>query len=319
MKKIFLVLMVTFVTFSCSNESVNLADASAENNQNLTSKSANSMSNWGDYNINVSVSTDGSEWTYLITRKLVNAKNLSHFIIDLNNCGEESATFGDIIGAKVNGLQADLSPTEGSGTTCNPQAITTNFVKFNNLPAATSWVLVLKFDRGYETFTTATGWIKAGSSCNSGQIAAPGCPKTARCSYSQGYFFANGATHNAASNFWTNGLTIGGVNYSQANGNEIWSIDRGRGGDQTLNAFFQLGAARLSGAESSISSSASIIDMYFNGLDVMGTKTIITPAKGNGPAYSTFVLPATSNGVTKEEVFREGTIIGYYIDTHHCQ
>lgn len=76
-------------------------------------------------------------------------------------------------------------------------------------------------DRGYETFTTAKCWLKAGTSCNSGLIPAPGCPKEARCSYSQGYMFANGATQNGASSFWANGLTIGGINYTQANGNDI--------------------------------------------------------------------------------------------------
>lgn len=314
MKKLFLSLIVALVTISCSNETASLSNESAINSSTATAKSVNSTSAWGDYNISVSVSTDGSVWTYTITRATPKAKDLSHFIIDLNNCGEDSATFADIIGATVNGLPANLSPTEGSGTTCNPQATTTNFVKFNSLPSASSWVLVMTLDRGYETFTTATGWLKAGSSCNSGQILAPGCPKTDRCSYSQGYFFANGATQNGASSFWTNGLTIGGVNYSQANGNEIWNIDRGRGGDQTLNSFFQLGAARLSGIVPDVATDAAIIDAYFTGLNVMQTKITTT---GPNP-YSYFNLPNTSNYITKAQAIAAGNNIGTYIDTHHC-
>lgn len=314
MKKIFLLLIVSLVTISCSNETVTLSSESAINNSTTTAKSVNSMSAWGDYNINVSVSTDGSVWTYTITRATPNAKNLSHFIIDLNNCGADSATFGDIIGATVNGLPANLSPTEGSGTTCNPQATTTNFVKFNSLPAATSWVLVLTLDRGYETFATATGWLKAGSSCNSGQITAPGCPKTTRCSYSQGYFFANGATQNGANSFWANGVTIGGVNYSQANGNEIWNIDKGRGGDQTLNSFFQLGAARLSGIDADVAADAAIIDAYFTGVNLMQSKVTTTGAN----PYTYFNLPAISNTITKAQAIAAGNNIGSYIETHHC-
>lgn len=314
MKKIFLSLIVALFTISCSNETTTSNGETPSNNTATSLKSVNSTSNWGDYNISVSVSTDGSVWTYTITRALTNAKNLSHFIIDLNNCGAESATFGDIIGATVNGLPADLSPTEGSGTTCNPQATTTNFVKFGSLPAATSWTLVLTLDRGYETFTTAKCWLKAGTSCNSGQIPAPGCPKEARCSYSQGYMFANGTTQNGASSFWVNGLTIGGINYTQANGNDIWNIDRGRGGDQTLNSFFQLGAARLSGIDADVAAAASIIDAYFLGLNVMQTKVTTT---GPNP-YSYFNLPATSNSITKNQAIAAGNTIGTYIDTHHC-
>ena len=151
MKKIILTLIVALVTASCSNETATSSIVNPSNATTTSLKSVNSTSNWGDYNISVSVSPDGSVWTYTITRALANAKNLSHFIIDLNNCGAESASFGDIIGATVNGFPADLSPTEGSGTTCNPQATTTNFVKFNSLPAATSWTLVMTLDRGYET------------------------------------------------------------------------------------------------------------------------------------------------------------------------
>ena len=316
MKKIILILFVTLFTLSCSNEQVKV-DSQAiitTNSTALTAKAAASTSNWGDYNIAVSVSADGSVWTYNITRAKANAKNLSHFIIDLKNCGINSATFGDIIWATVNGNPADLSPTEGSGTTCNPQATTDNFVKFANVPTSTTgWTLVLKFDRGYEIFATGAAWLKAGTSCNQGVIAAPGCPKEERCSFSQGYFFANGADNNGASDLWINGLIIGGINYTQTQGNLAWSIDRGRGGDQTMNGFFQLGAVRLSGAESEVAADAAIIDAYFNGINIFAT--IVTV---NTPTYQYFNLPASSGGYTKAQVVAAGAKIGEYIDANHC-
>ncbi|MFN3754230.1 hypothetical protein [Flavobacterium sp.] len=304
MKKIIVLFVMAIASLSCSNE-----------NQSVESKAGASTSNAGDYNIAVSVSPDGSQWTYTITRAIAKAKNLSHFIIDLNNCGDNSATFANIVWATVNGSPADLSPSEGAGTGCNPQASTNNFVKFDNLQAANSWVLVLKFDRGYETFATATGWIKAGSSCSQVTMVAPGCPIEEYCSFSQGFFFANGNVNNGAGTFWTNGLTIGGITYTQTQGNIAWNTDRGRGGDQTMNGFFQLGAVRLSGVESEVAADAAIIDAYFTGLNVFSTLVTTT---GNN-AYSYFNLPATSNGVTKAQVIAAGGRIGTYVDANHCE
>ena len=316
MKKIYLLLLLSIITLSCSYEPVALETQSTTNSTNLSAKSVNSTSNSGDYKVVVAVSSDGSEWTYTITRAVAKAKNLSHFIIDLNNCGEESATFADIISATVNGSPANLSPTEGSGTGCNPQATTTNFVKFN-VEAATSWVIVLKFSRGYEIFTTATSWLKAGTSCNQAVISAPGCPKKDYCSYSQGFFFGNGAQTNGASLLWSNGLTIGGINYTQTQGRNAWTIDRGRGGDITMNAFFQLSAVRLSGVENEVAAEATIIDAYFNGIDV--NSKIMTGSSGPNNTYQYFNLPAVSGEYTKAQVAAAGSRIGLFIKDNHCE
>ncbi|MBF4518980.1 hypothetical protein IRZ71_21700 [Flavobacterium sp. ANB] len=309
MKRLILLAILASTIFGCSNEPLTVTPEASMPGSSAKPSSA-STSQWSDYNISVSVSTDGTIWTYTITRLKANAKDLSHFIIDLNNCGAKSATFADIVWGTVNGYPANLVPTEGSGTTCNPQAITNNFVKFNDLPSATSWILVLKFDRGYDIATTAIGWIKAGTSCNQGTIPGPGCPVEVYCSYSQGFFFANGADNNGASQYWTNGLTIGGITYTQAQGNNAWSIDKGQGGDQTMNGFFQLGAVRLSGIESQVAADAAIIDTYFTGLNIFST-LVTNP-------YSYFNLPAVSNGITKNQVIAAGGRIGDFIDANHC-
>lgn len=312
MKKILLSILALAV-FSCTNETeTSNTDLAISNN--LTAKAASgtkasvaSTSNFSDYNIAVSVSTDGSVWTYTITKAKTNAKTLSHFIISLDNCGENSATFSDVISTTVNGVSTDISTTEGSGTGCNPQETTTNFIKFPSFSAADSWIIVIHFDRGYELFATGTAWIKAGSSCNQGIIPAPGCPKEIRCSYSQGYFFANGANNNGASILWANGVTIGSISYSQTEGMNIWDYNNGKGKDTTLSAFFQLGAVRLSGAESEVAPYAAIIDAYFNGINV-------TNAFING----SFVLPDTAGGYTKDQVKAAGSAIGSFIDANHC-
>lgn len=303
------------ILYSCTKESsITNNEATTGNAAVSTKGSPKSGSSFGDYSIALSVSSDGKVWTYTITRAKSSAKNLSHLIFDLNNCGDKSATFANIVSATLNGQPANLSPTEGSGTGCDPQSTTTNFVKIN-FTAASSWVLVLTFDRGYETFATANAWVKAGTSCNIGVLPAPGCPKEDYCSFSQGFFFAAGSYNNGASALWANGLTIGGVTYTQADGTNFWAIDRGRAGDQTMNAFFQLGAVRLSGVESEVAADAAIIDAYFNGLDV---NTIIKTGTSGPNTYQYFEFPAISNDVTKAQVIAAGSAIGAYIDANHC-
>lgn len=314
MKKIILLLVVALFTFSCTSEPVSVNSEAALDSYYSTAKvsatskpsSTSSTSNFTDYTITVSVSADGSEWTYLITKAKTNAKTLSHFIISLDNCNEESATFSDVISASVNGVPTDLSTIEGSGTGCNPQATTSNFIKFPDFSAATSWTLVIKFDRGYETKADGIAWLKAGTSCNQGVVAAPGCPKEARCSFSQGYFFSNGALNNGATALWTNGLTIGGIDYTQAQGALAWTTNNGPGKDTTLNAFFQLGAVRLSGAEDEVASYAAIIDAYFNGINILNTTLPASVTDSLGVVY------------TKAQVKAAGSAIGTYIDAHHC-
>lgn len=308
MKKIVLIVFLTFCTLSCSEDSVQLNEATS-------AKSGASQSQWSDYIIELSVTENGTLWTYTISKNVSNAKDLSHFILALNNCGLESAVYENILWATVNGESTTLSQSEGSGTNCNPQAVTTNFIKFDNLPSSNVWVLEFKFDIGFQIEPSGTGWIKAGNSCNQGVVPAPGCPIEDICSFSQGYFFANGSTNNGSSVYWVDGLNIGGITYTQSQGNIIWNIDRGPGGDQTMNGFFQLGAVRLSGAESQVEAHATIIDTYFNGLDVFDTLTIF----GNNNSFSYFSLPDVSNGINKQDVIEAAGAIGDFIDANHCE
>lgn len=308
MKKMIFLTILALGLYSCSNEDV-ATDAA---NANALKGNPNSGSNLGDYNINVQVNSDGSLWTYTLTKKSNKSKDLSHFIIDLGNCGEESASFANIIYATANGAPADLSTSEGAGTGCNPQATTTNFVKINFNEDASTWVVVIKFDRGYFEYTTAAFWLKAGTSCNQGVTTAPGCPREEYCSFSQGFFFANGTFNNGASASWVDGLTIGGVTYTQAQGNQIWNIDRGPGGNQVLNGFFQLGAVRLSGVEAGVQSQVDIIEAYFTAVGNVFNYLVTV----NGKTY--FNLPASAGGYTAQQVAAAGGAIGSFVDANHC-
>jgi hypothetical protein len=326
-KSIFFTLVMVAFWSACSDDSVNLngldADASTKAKANI-----NSTSSYSDYDIVVSVSTDGSEWTYTITKKLLAggkwSKDLSHLIINLQNCGEESATFSDILYATVNGEYASFVNAEGSGTGCNPQDLTTNFVKIDDIASASSWVIVIKYDRGYNKVETQ-GWIKAGSSCNLGVIYGPGCPITEYCSYGQGYFFAGerdngqgqptGSYNNGADEVWiaAGGLTIGGKTYTHDEGTALWDANTGQGLSNEMKAFFQLGALILSDvAPPELVDEINTIESYFAGL----SKVIVdTCTKQNGPNtvnYDCINLPDNT------DVSTAAGVIGEWIAANKC-
>lgn len=133
---------------------------------------AKSASYPGDYKITVTV--NGKIWTYCIT-KCEGAKDLSNFSINLQNCGLNSATIKNIVWATVNGKPATLESSNGRNG-CDIQSVTTNFVKFDNLPSAPSYKIVFEVDKLLGNFVTSTAWLKAGTSCHPYAIVAPCCP-----------------------------------------------------------------------------------------------------------------------------------------------
>jgi hypothetical protein len=300
LRKVIMTLAIAFVWSSCSDDSV------APLNDDAAGKgSAKSTSNFGDYNTVVTSSTDGSTFTYTITKN-PGAKNLSHFIVNLDNCGAESATFNDILWATVNGAPVVFTDTEGKGTGCDPQSLTSNFVKFDNLAAAASYVIVVAFDRGY-TLASTTGWIKAGTSCNTGATQATGCPITSHCSMSQGYYFAGGSFNNGSDDVWTSagGVTVGGNNYSHAEGSALWDLNAShkRG---VIKAFFQYSAIQLSGAtgDAGVDAAMATIEAYFLGK----------------PQITSSNLAAVA-GVFPDDaaVSAAAGFLGSWIDANHCQ
>jgi hypothetical protein len=133
---------------------------------------AKSTSSAGDYNIALTV--NGTIWTYVITKN-PGAKDLSHFVLNFQNCGANSATISNILWATVNGQPATLESTEGN-TGCNVEAVTTNYVKFDDLASASSYTIVFEVDRLFGNFVGTTAWLKAGTSCFAYSVLAPCCP-----------------------------------------------------------------------------------------------------------------------------------------------
>jgi hypothetical protein len=129
----------------------------------------------GAYAVAVETSQEGggSTWKYTITKATGDAKDLGHFIIDFNNCGDQSPSLAHMVSATVNGVDwfGQVEASEGR-TGCDVDS--SNFVKFDNLPAADAYVIEFTLDDIYPTVET-TGWLKAGRGCLRKSLPGPGC------------------------------------------------------------------------------------------------------------------------------------------------
>lgn len=140
----------------------------------------------GDYAVDLQVSQagDSSTWRYTISKAAAGAKDLGHFIVGLDSCGNEGPTIANIVSATVNGVDWSdrLEASEGK-TGCDVAA--RNFVKFDDLPAADTHVVELTLDDIYPPMDT-TGWLKSGRSCTTTPILGPGCRGYLRTSAIEG-------------------------------------------------------------------------------------------------------------------------------------
>lgn len=129
----------------------------------------------GHYAVDVQVSQvpEGTAWKYTISKLSSDTKDLGHFIINFGNCGDQSPTIANVISAKVNGADwtSQLESTEGN-TGCNIDSV--NFVKFDNLPSADTYVIEFTLNDVYPLMDS-TGWLKHGTTCERIAMLAPGC------------------------------------------------------------------------------------------------------------------------------------------------
>lgn len=234
-RSLFWSLIMILIWTSCSD---NVLDGS-QTSGDAAGKSNNPKSQSSASDYNVSLNTDGETFTYTITKN-PGAKNLSHFIVNLDNCGDQSPHLANVLSASVDadGILTSifLDDTEGKGTGCLP--ISSNFVKFDNLPSASVLKLSFTLDSKYAT-ASSTGWLKAGTSCNPTPIEAPGCPAL-DCLYGLGHWFANG------SDPWANDVQVGGFTYTKAEGQALWY--GGNDSNVALRAFFRYVSLSLNGA-----------------------------------------------------------------------
>lgn len=303
MKKVALsmlsIITAMVLMISCSEENIAPTGSKSSLKDGSIKGSSSSTSLASNYNISLSVS--GNTWTYTITRN-AGAKALSHFIVDLNNCSDESASLADVLSASVNGVAVTLKDTEGSGTGC---VITSdNFIKFDNLDNSAVYVLSFTLDRAYSRIETAAGWVKAGTSCNQITVPAPGCPVSEACSMSQGFYFGNGAFNNGAAEVWAaaGGVQLGGQTYSMTEGHAIWD-KKGIHQYGVAKAYFQYAAIQLSKAElpadSEVAAAYAAIEAYFSTIAKLSPTNAATVNGGDMGTYA--------------------GVIGNWIDANHCK
>jgi hypothetical protein len=129
----------------------------------------------GSYDVAVQTSEagGGATWTYTVSKNRPGAKDLGHFIISFDTCGDQSPTIASIVSATVNGVSwmGQLEATEGA-TGCG--VASANFVKFDNLPEADTYVIEFTLDEVYPVMDSAV-WLKSGTVCSTKAVPGPGC------------------------------------------------------------------------------------------------------------------------------------------------
>src|SRR5262249_46952547 len=138
--------------------------------------------NPGSYNVGFQLSQAGNKttWGYTITKTTARTKELGHFIVNFGARGDQSPTITDIVSAPVHGgyWMGQIKASEGN-TGCNIDSA--NFVKFDNLPSADTYVIEFTLDDIYPQMDTA-GWLKSGTSCVKQAMPGPGCKGYTRTS-----------------------------------------------------------------------------------------------------------------------------------------
>jgi hypothetical protein len=138
--------------------------------------------NPGSYNVDLQLSqaVNSTTWTYTITKATNRTKDLGHFIVNFGNCGDQSPTIANIVSATVNGEKwSDHIKASEGNTGCDPDS--SNFVKFDDLPSADTYVIEFTLDDIYPLADT-TGWLKSGITCVKQAMLGPGCKGYTRTS-----------------------------------------------------------------------------------------------------------------------------------------
>jgi hypothetical protein len=180
--KVVRVLLVSFILIAfgtaCTEEAIVSSEAKGGNGNNKALKEAaseNSNSQTKENSFDIQVTTDGTTWTYVITKTGKNA--LSHFILNLDNCDWSKLLTPEMIeSATVNGLPADLATTAGNGTGCDVESISTNIIKFDNLADVDVHTIVFTLKQQFHNYQLTTVWLKAGNTCFTQEVHGPCCP-----------------------------------------------------------------------------------------------------------------------------------------------
>lgn len=312
-----LALMATAITISmifsgCQRETKDLVN----NQPELAAKGKPAVSgvcNSNAYVVSLETKTESSgNWTWTWSVQNPNPGNgtngtsqdLSHWGMQFGQC----FSWADVVGASYSmdgNTWTSFTPTYKVDP--SQSCVTTAVLKYDvgtNGTAKTYYRLVLS--KNYSIDPNAFAYYKSGARmpCCTFTFNGVGCPIVDEgCSLSQGYWFANG------NHIWpdVNGaaagnVTIGGFNYTEAEGRDIWNTSNAGGLRDSKKAFLQVAAIKLSG--SSVSPTAAVWADVAICEAWLATLGKLSPA--NLPTGNASVSTAAGN-------------IGDWINTNHCE
>ena len=229
-------------------------------------------------------------------------QNLSHWNITLGTC----VTLEDVLSAATSPNGTDWTAftatyeVDNSYNTPNCNLTTVNVLKFNlGTSGSAKSYYRLTIDKNVAVDPAVTAYYKSGAATKCGTFCFPGfgCEVEEGCSFSQGYWFAKPKL------VWAGTVTVGGHEYTQAEGKAIWTSSNAGGIADAKKAFLQVASIKLSGnnvlAAATVWADVQIVETWLSSLPKL------TPANLKSWANSDAAAAADR--------------ISEWIILHHCE
>lgn len=248
-------------------------------------------------------------------------QNLSHWDITLGNC----VKFEDVVsgatspdGITWNAFTPAYEQDNAMYNTCNLS--TGSVIKFNlGTVAASKSYYQITINQNIQVDPTATAFYKGGVNTGCGTICFPGfgCKQEGPlegCALSQGYWFAKPGVVWPDVNGAADGqVTIGGKNYTQAEGIAIWNTSNAGGISDAKKGFCQVAAILLSG--DNVFTTSSVWPYVASVQSWLGTKAKLSANGLNGTLKVQPKSAATTNAAAGSAAGK----IGDWINNNHCE
>lgn len=225
-------------------------------------------------------------------------QDLSHWDITLGQC----ATIDDVVSASMSedGINWLVNYLPSLRPDPSQNCYADSVIKFDlGTRSNIKSYYQLTVSKNFSVDNTVIAVYKSGNNtrCGTFQFSGLGCPIVPgiSCAFSQGYFFAK------PNLIWPSNVTIGGYNYTQAEGKAIWNTSNKGGIKDSKAGFLQVAAIKLSGTNvaptASVWADVAIVENYLSSVGKLSPTN----------------LP-TGDAAAKAAAGR----IGDWIDQHHC-
>ncbi len=298
-------LCLTFL-FSFGTQLLSCKKISITQGENLQSSSAlilqedkgSDLSNCLAYSVTVSrsynLALNQTTFTWTITNtnpgngSAGTAKDLSHW--DLQLCQRAAENILSVSNSL--GVQVPANYQVDPSLSCN----TSPLLKFDYGTSGSTATTYVAIFGGNFSVGTMTAYFKAGTNCCTNTVPGVSCDIAVGCTLSQGYWFAN-ARHS-----WKGiSVTVGGFQYTQAEGQALWALAPGGSGGNATGCFYQAAAIRLDnvGLPANVLADLAVIDNFLAPLGKLSAANIPTATNANAVAAA--------------------ERISNYITEHHCE